>query len=115
MTQASGVEIGLVVVGRNEGERLKRCLHSAMGVASCMVYVDSGSSDGSAEWAAGEGADVVALDMSQPFTAARARNAGLKRLRERHPSVQLVQFLDGDCEIIAGWLPSTRSTVTPLA
>jgi cellulose synthase/poly-beta-1,6-N-acetylglucosamine synthase-like glycosyltransferase len=42
--------------------------------------------------------------MSLPFTAARARNAGFRRLREMTPKLPYVQFLDGDCELIEGWL-----------
>ena len=42
---------GGVVIGRNEGERLKRCLGSLSKRASAVVYVDSGSVDGSAQWA----------------------------------------------------------------
>lgn len=96
--------VGLVVIGRNEGERLKRCLRSSAEVAGAVVYVDSGSTDGSVEWACGVGADVVALDMDKPFTAARARNAGLRRLGELQPDAALVQFVDGDCELAKGWL-----------
>jgi glycosyltransferase involved in cell wall biosynthesis len=39
--------VGAVVIGRNEGRRLDGCLESLLGKASCIVYVDSGSSDGS--------------------------------------------------------------------
>jgi GT2 family glycosyltransferase len=98
------MSLGVVVIGRNEGERLRRCLASLVGRAALLVYVDSGSTDGSPALAAGMGADVVALDMSVPFTAARARNAGVARLREREPSLATVQFVDGDCEVIDGWL-----------
>lgn len=104
MSVVADADLGIVVIGRNEGERLKRCLQSAMGQGIVLVYVDSGSTDGSAEWALSVGAEVVALDMSVPFTAARARNAGLRRLQAECPGVQLVQFLDGDCELRAGWL-----------
>jgi GT2 family glycosyltransferase len=72
--------VGVVVIGRNEGERLRRCLESLRGAAQAIVYVDSGSSDGSVALATGLGATVVALDMRRPFTAARARNEGLRRL-----------------------------------
>lgn len=96
------MRFGAVVVGRNEGERLKRCLQ-ALSSAERVVYVDSGSTDGSAEWAVNHGADVVELDMSRPFTAARARNAGFTRLRELLPDIGYVQFVDGDCEIVADW------------
>jgi hypothetical protein len=50
------------------------------------------------------GAVVVELDRSMPFSAARARNCGLERLRELHPDVPAVQFVDGDCEIVPGWM-----------
>lgn len=97
-------ELGVVVIGRNEGQRLVRCLEGVVGGARPVVYVDSGSSDGSPEAARRLGAEVVALDLSRPFTAARARNAGLFRLLERHPDLALVQFVDGDCEVRSGWL-----------
>jgi GT2 family glycosyltransferase len=95
--------IGVVAIGRNEGARLRRCLASLAG-CPVVVYVDSGSTDGSVAAARAAGAEVVELDMSVPFTAARARNAGFGRLRELHPDVEFVQFLDGDCEVAPGWL-----------
>jgi GT2 family glycosyltransferase len=42
--------------------------------------------------------------MSLPFTAARARNSGFKWLVDHHPEVKFVQFVDGDCEVVANWL-----------
>ena len=46
------VKVGVVVIGRNEGERLKRCLASILAQhQGPVVYVDSGSSDGSVEHA----------------------------------------------------------------
>jgi hypothetical protein len=68
------------------------------------VYVDSGSVDGSLELARAEGVSVVALDPSSPFTAARARNAGFERAVSLHPGLEFVQFVDGDCELMPGWL-----------
>jgi GT2 family glycosyltransferase len=94
----------MVVIGRNEGERLKRCLLSVQGRVALVVYVDSGSTDGSVEFARGQGAEVVSLDMTLPFTAARARNAGVHRATELMPQLRYVQFVDGDCEVVAGWL-----------
>jgi len=96
--------IGVVVIGRNEGRRLERCLASVTAERMPVVYVDSGSSDGSAAVAREAGADVVELNESLPFTAARARNEGFAHLLERHGEVQLVQFVDGDCELVRGWL-----------
>ena len=96
--------IGIVAIGRNEGDRLKRCLQSAVGQAATVVYVDSNSTDGSVAVARQMGATVVELDMSVPFTAARARNEGLRKLLAIDPGCEFVQFVDGDCEIVAGWL-----------
>lgn len=100
--------IGVVVIGRNEGERLERCLATVIpakaGTRFGLVYVDSGSTDGSVALARARGAEVVELDAASPFTAARARNAGFRRLLETQPQFDYVQFLDGDCELVAGWL-----------
>src|SRR6185437_7195484 len=96
------MKFGAVAIGRNEGERLRQCLKS-LSAAAAVVYVDSGSTDGSAEWARSQGADVIDLDIGLPFTAARARNAGFGRLREIDSDLRYVQFLDGDCELIDGW------------
>lgn len=98
------VNVGVVVIGRNEGERLKKCLESVVGIAGWVVYVDSSSTDGSVEMARAMGVEVVGLDMCVPFTAARARNEGFRRLRELAPDLAHVQFVDGDCEVVAGWL-----------
>lgn len=94
----------VVVIGRNEGERLQRCLMSVLSSGVVVVYIDSGSTDGSDAMAKRLGADVVGLDLARPFTAARARNTGLDRARTLVPSAKRVQFIDGDCEVAAGWL-----------
>ena len=105
--------IGVVAIARNEGERLRRCLESLRerGKGATVVYVDSGSTDGSVEVARSLGVEVVTLDLSIPFTAARARNEGFARLIELDPLVRFVQFLDGDCEVAEGWLDQGRSTL----
>lgn len=100
--------IGLVAIGRNEGTRLHRCLESVVKQADAVVYVDSGSTDDSVEFAASLGVDVVKLDLSIPFTAARARNAGVERLLELNPDLDYVQFIDGDCEVVEGWLGNAQ-------
>ncbi|NEP63798.1 MAG: glycosyltransferase [Symploca sp. SIO2G7] len=100
-------QLGFVVIGRNEGERLVRCLKSLRSQCpdtSPIVYVDSGSTDGSVEFAKSIGANVVSLDLSQPFTMARGRNAGLKCLQQVYPGIKYIQFLDGDCELLPGWV-----------
>lgn len=107
-TAAAELEAAAVVIGRNEGERLIACLASLRGQASRIVYVDSGSTDGSVTAARAAGAEVVALDLSRPFTAARARNAGLDALAAG-AIPDLVQFIDGDCEIRPDWIPAARA------
>ena len=93
----------LIVIGRNEGERLERCLRS-VGSDRTTIYVDSGSTDGSVALATRLGVTVVELDPALPFTAARARNAGLARLAEDNIAVDYVQMIDGDCELQPGWI-----------
>jgi glycosyltransferase involved in cell wall biosynthesis len=96
--------VGVVIIGRNEGERLRRCFESIVPMTTRIIYVDSGSTDGSVEMARRRGAIVIELDTSIPFCAARARNAGYQKLIESHPQLNYVQFVDGDCEIVGGWL-----------
>jgi hypothetical protein len=94
---------GVVVIGRNEGERLRRCLDSVTGGGAVIVYVDSGSTDDSVAMARQRGVTVVGLDMNLPFTAARARNAGFRELQTLAPALPNVLFVDGDCEVAPTW------------
>jgi len=102
--------VGVVVIGRNEGERLMRCLAS-LPAGAPVVYVDSGSTDQSPERAARAGAEVEVLDPATPFTAARGRNAGLERLRASHPELELAQLVDGDCLLAPEWLTSAVEAI----
>lgn len=68
------------------------------------MYVDSGSRDQSVDEARSRGISVVQLDMSTPFTAARARNAGYRFLSDTGGQFEYVHFVDGDCEILRGWV-----------
>jgi GT2 family glycosyltransferase len=103
----AGGQVDAVVIGRNEGARLTACLDSLAGQVRRLVYVDSGSTDGSLAAARTRGAEVVSLDMTQPFTAARARNAGLALLADDPP--QFVQFVDGDCEVRPDWIATAAT------
>jgi glycosyltransferase involved in cell wall biosynthesis len=96
--------VGAVVIGRNEGERLVRCLKSVGESVQHIVYVDSGSSDDSLHVAEALGASVVSLEDTSPFTAARARNAGYAYLAAKHKELELLFFVDGDCEVCPGWV-----------
>ena len=107
-------DVGVVLIGRNEGQRFVRALDAVLrqvGDPSRVVYVDSGSKDGSPRHARDRGVTVVDLDLSTPFTAARARNEGFAALTEARPGLRFVQFLDGDCELDPGWLAAGRDTL----
>jgi GT2 family glycosyltransferase len=112
MISDPGQNVAIVAIGRNEGERLKSCLRSVMHSARTVVYVDSGSVDGSPQYAASMNCQVVELDPARPFSAARARNEGFARVMEHAPDVPFIQFLDGDCDLVEGWL---RQGVAALA
>lgn len=94
-------EFDAVVIGRNEGARLLDCLRAVLPLARRVIYVDSGSHDGSLQAAHALGAIGIALDPAQPFTAARARNQGFAALQDDMP--EFVQFIDGDCIVEADW------------
>lgn len=98
-------EIGIVVIGRNEGDRLRTSLDSALTTKYCVVYIDSGSKDLSVQISRAKNIPTVELQNTEPFTAARARNAGFKFLKELYPNIKYVQFVDGDCQLIEGWIP----------
>jgi GT2 family glycosyltransferase len=92
----------VVVIGRNESPRLARALAAVEPLKATTVYVDSGSSDGSAEIAERAGVHVLRL-VQGPFTAARGRREGFDFITARMPGIEHVQFIDGDCAIDEGW------------
>ncbi|MBU2969268.1 glycosyltransferase family 2 protein [Pseudoalteromonas sp. C2R02] len=106
------VSIGIVVIGRNEGERLKLCLQSVRKAKCKVVYVDSDSKDGSAEFADSLGISVVRLNDDKPINAAIARNAGFKQITSESPELEFIHFIDADCELNAGWLKHALTVLT---
>lgn len=101
--------IAAVLIGRNEGDRLVRSLASLKGQVDTVVYVDSGSTDDSLAVALAANAKIVELDISVPFTAARARNAGFDLLMAEDKPLDLVQFMDGDCQLQPEWLAAASA------
>jgi cellulose synthase/poly-beta-1,6-N-acetylglucosamine synthase-like glycosyltransferase len=87
--------LSVVVIGRNEGERLVRCLESVAAMDSPgetveIIYVDTASVDDSAERACRLGAKVIQVNPARPC-ASIGRNAGWRTAR-----AATVLFLDGD-------------------
>lgn len=107
-TQMTVDDLNVVAIGRNEGDRLRRCLKSVKSDAKSIVYVDSGSTDDSVVFAKSIGARVVTLDLTRAFTAARARNEGFAAIKAFSPNARFVQFIDGDCILVPGWLDKAR-------
>ena len=101
--------VGIVAIGRNEGDRLQACLRSITLEEYPTVYVDSGSTDSSVSFAESLGVEVLNLDMTVPFTAARARNAGWIHLLDLYPNLTFIQFVDGDCIIQPNWLKDAQT------
>ncbi len=95
---------GIVIIGRNEAKRLPVCIQSVPGIDTPVIYVDSGSTDNSIDIANKAGIHVHELDPSRPFSAARARNEGFDLLLAKYSDINAVQFIDGDCQLVDGWL-----------
>jgi glycosyltransferase involved in cell wall biosynthesis len=104
------VAVSVVVIGRNEGTRLQRCLHSVRqshwgDTQHELIYVDSRSSDDSVASAKALGAQVIELIDASPC-AAKARNLGWQAARGAY-----VLFLDGDTELHPEFVSRALSTL----
>ncbi len=104
--------VSVVIIGRNEGPRLERCLRSVTAMEMPedgieVIYVDSASTDGSPEVACGLGATVVPVHPSRP-TASLGRNAGWRRA-----SAPFVLFLDGDTVLDPRFVVDALREFTP--
>ncbi len=97
--------ISFIIIGRNEGWRLKKCLESAIRAIHVnnydaeIIYVDSKSTDDSIQLAKSY-KEVKAILLTGDFNAAIARNIGVKESKGED-----LVFLDGDMEINAEFLP----------
>ena len=98
--------LSVVVIGRNEGARLVRCLESIGQMSPLqgsieVIYVDSGSTDGSLERAAQFKVKVKRLESVNPCAAA-GRNAGW-----REAKAPIIFFLDGDTVLEHNFVAAT--------
>jgi len=96
-------ELSIVIIGRNEGERLLNCIRSVQAAdypqeKMEIIYVDSASSDDSVKQAQALGVQVIEVQPERP-TAAIGRNAGWHRA-----TAPVVFFLDGDTELHADFI-----------
>jgi glycosyltransferase involved in cell wall biosynthesis len=103
---------GIIIIGRNEGERLRLCFESISNVACTKIYVDSGSTDHSLAIAKDYAIEAIELSPTFPFSAARARNEGFERLLQLNPNVAFVQFIDGDCTLLPRWLETATDALS---
>jgi glycosyltransferase involved in cell wall biosynthesis len=99
--------LSVVVIGRNEGERLVRCLESVaamnlQGAAAEIIYVDSNSTDASVERAHQLGAAVIQVNPARPC-AAVGRNAGWRAAK-----AGIVLFLDGDTILVPDFVDHAK-------
>jgi glycosyltransferase involved in cell wall biosynthesis len=95
MDESQTPVLSVVIIGRNEGERLVGCLQSVRSIRGVegnveIIYVDSASTDDSPQTARSYAAQVVVLQDGKR-TAARGRNAGWPKALAPY-----VLFLDGD-------------------
>jgi GT2 family glycosyltransferase len=98
------MRLGIVVIGRNEARHLEGVLRAVRDATEHVVYADSASSDDSAQIAEQMGVRTLRLDASAPLSAARGRNEGRALLRDLCPSIEYLQFVDGDTELEPTWL-----------
>lgn len=104
------MNLSFIVIGRNEGWKLRRCLESVQHcirqngyVRSEVLYVDSKSTDSSLDVAASF-PGVRAFQVTGAQNAAIARNIGAAE-----SSGDVLFFIDGDMEIQADFLPLVYS------
>jgi Glycosyl transferase family 2 len=95
--------LSVVAIGRNEGARLDRCLESIARMRPLqgsieVIYVDSGSTDGSPDRAAQFKVKVIRLESANPCAAA-GRNAGWRAAK-----APIIFFLDADTVLDADFV-----------
>ena len=110
MGLASTTSVSVVIVTRNERERVRGCIESVLtlceGVDSEVILVDSNSSDGTVEVATEYPITVLQIPTDDLSTPGAGRQVGF-----RHASGDLVLFVDGDIHVSDGWLEGAIRTV----
>lgn len=109
MTALNPEQIAVIIIGRNEGERLEEAFLSVKKMNVKMIYVDSASTDGSIDIAKAHQVPFIELTQDRPLNAARSRNAGFDWVLENYPDIQFIHLLDGDCTLDPNWLSAAIS------
>ncbi len=102
--------LSVVIIGRNEGQRLLNCIESVQNMDDPggpveIIYVDSNSTDGSPDKIRALGIQVIEVKPERPC-AAVGRNAGW-----RVAQAPLVLFLDGDTLLNPGFINEALTTL----
>ncbi|MCC6848710.1 MAG: glycosyltransferase [Deltaproteobacteria bacterium] len=97
-------ELGVVIITRNEATRIARCIESILQATARsfadtdIVVVDSDSSD-----------DTTTIASRYPvrvfrYRARRMSAAAGRWIGSQHVDGRYILFIDGDCELVPGWL-----------
>lgn len=104
------MNLAIVVIGRNESERIKECFESVASSKYKFCYIDSNSSDDSISIA--KKYTNLTSSIDTPFSAGKARNKGVELIKQSFPGVKYIQFIDGDCVIDSQWIERAKSFLT---
>jgi glycosyltransferase involved in cell wall biosynthesis len=104
------MELSIILISKNQAWNISRLIESVLHSSACLrsreiILVDSVSTDETVDLARRYPIDIVRLRPSQPLSPSAGRYIGYKRSRG-----EFVLFLDGDMELIPGWLePALRT------
>jgi len=99
------MELSVVLITKNQAWNISRLIESVLRETSCasskeIILVDSASTDETISLASRYAANIFRLKPGQRLSPAIGRYVGYKQ-----SSGEYVLFLDGDTELIPGWLP----------
>jgi glycosyltransferase involved in cell wall biosynthesis len=98
------IELSVVLISRNQAWSIVRLMESVIRETASIpskeiILVDSASTDKTIELAGGYPVRVLRLQPGQPLSPAIGRYVGYKKAQGEY-----VLFLDGDTELVEGWL-----------
>jgi len=104
MGTQSGIDLSVVLISKNQAWNISRLVESVLDATSSIdskeiILVDSASTDETVDAAGWYPICILRLRPDQPPSPAAGRYIGYK-----HSSGEFVLFLDGDMEVLPGWL-----------